>query len=56
MNHSISPGLVPPRPGLEREEPELADEDDIPTDRDTAQPPEQSPEAGQEERQHAERE
>ncbi|MEO5671094.1 MAG: hypothetical protein ABIR26_10425 [Ramlibacter sp.] len=32
MNQSIEPGLVPPRPGLEREEPELAQEDDIPKD------------------------
>ena len=32
MNHSIEPGLVPPRPGLEREEPELGEEDDIPND------------------------
>jgi hypothetical protein len=30
--NSISPGLVPPRPGLEKEEPELAQEDDIPRD------------------------
>lgn len=28
----IAPGLLPPRPGLEREEPELAFEDDIPPD------------------------
>ena len=32
MNQSIEPGLVPPRQGLEREEPELAQEDDIPKD------------------------
>ena len=32
MNQSIEPGLVPPRSGLEREEPELAQEDDIPRD------------------------
>ena len=25
-----APGLVPPRPGLEKEEPEFADEEDIP--------------------------
>jgi hypothetical protein len=31
MNHSIKPGPVPPRPGLEREEPEIAQEDDIPS-------------------------
>jgi hypothetical protein len=32
MNVSIAPGVIPPRPGLEREEPELAQEDDIPHD------------------------
>ena len=32
MNHAIEPGIVPPPRGLEREEPELADEDDIPSD------------------------
>lgn len=32
MNQSIKPGLVPPGRGLEREEPELAQEDDIPAD------------------------
>jgi hypothetical protein len=32
MNQAISPGLVPPPTGLEREEPEIADELDIPTD------------------------
>jgi hypothetical protein len=32
MNQSIKPAVVPPRPGLEREEPELAQEDDIPVD------------------------
>jgi len=32
MNQAITPGLVPPRQGLEREEPELAQEDDIPKD------------------------
>jgi hypothetical protein len=31
MNQAISPGLVPPPTGLEREEPEIADELDIPT-------------------------
>jgi hypothetical protein len=30
--NSIAPALVPPRPGLEKEEPELAQEDDIPRD------------------------
>ena len=28
----IKPALIPPRPGLEREEPELSEEDDIPSD------------------------
>jgi len=32
MNSSIAPGLIPPVPGLEKEEPELAEEDDIPRD------------------------
>jgi hypothetical protein len=32
MNQAISPGLVPPPTGLEREEPEIADELDIPSD------------------------
>ena len=32
MNSSIEPGLTPPLPGLEKEEPELAQEDDIPRD------------------------
>jgi hypothetical protein len=32
MTHAINPGIVPPPRGLEREEPELAQEDDIPTD------------------------
>jgi hypothetical protein len=32
MNHAISPGVVPPPRGLEREEPEIADELDIPSD------------------------
>jgi len=32
MNHSIKPGVIPPPPGLEKEEPELADEEDIPSE------------------------
>lgn len=31
MNHSIAPGAMPPPKGLEKEEPELAEEEDIPT-------------------------
>ena len=30
MNQSIAPGPIPPAPGLEKEEPELAHEEDIP--------------------------
>jgi hypothetical protein len=36
MNHSIKPGVIPPPPGLEKEEPELADEEDIPSDDEPA--------------------
>jgi len=32
MNRSISPGILPPPPGLEKEEPDLWEEDDIPRD------------------------
>ena len=32
MNSSIPLGLIPAVPGLEKEEPELAQEDDIPRD------------------------
>jgi len=46
MNHSIDPGLVPPEPGLEKEEPELTHEDDIPADDGTTR----SPQASKEER------
>jgi hypothetical protein len=35
MNHSIKPGVIPPPPGLEKEEPELAEEEDIPSDDDS---------------------
>jgi hypothetical protein len=31
-DHGISPGLVPPTRGLDKEEPDLWQEDDIPTD------------------------
>ena len=34
MNQSIAPGAIPPPPGLEKEEPELAEEEDIPSDDD----------------------
>jgi hypothetical protein len=42
----IAPGLIPTRPGLEREEPELAFEDDIPPDGGSAMPPDESPAGG----------
>jgi hypothetical protein len=32
MNLSIALGVIPPMPGLEKEEPEFAQEDDIPRD------------------------
>jgi hypothetical protein len=48
LSQAISTGLIPPRPGLEREEPELAFEDDIPPDDGTALPPDELPEQGQE--------
>jgi hypothetical protein len=32
MNSSIALGVIPPMPGLEKEEPEFAQEDDIPRD------------------------
>jgi hypothetical protein len=35
MNHSIKPGVIPPPPGLDKEEPEFADEEDIPSDDDS---------------------
>ncbi|MES3002467.1 MAG: hypothetical protein V4787_17395 [Pseudomonadota bacterium] len=34
MNHAIAPGITPPPRGLEREEPEIGQEDDIPSDDD----------------------
>lgn len=37
MNHSIRPGVIPPVPGLEKEEPELSNEGDIASDDDRAQ-------------------
>ena len=32
MNHSTPNGITPPTPRLDREEPEIASEDDIPSD------------------------
>jgi hypothetical protein len=43
MKTAIATGLTPPRPGLEREEPELAYEHDIPADDGTAMPPDEPP-------------
>ena len=39
MSQAIATGLIPPRPGLEREEPEQAIEDDIPPDEGSELPP-----------------
>lgn len=44
MNPAIEKGLVPPEPGLEKEEPELAHEDDIPADDGTTGEPQASKE------------
>lgn len=49
MNHAIEPGLIPPEPGLEKEEPEQSQEDDIPADDGTTRKSE-SPQATHEER------
>jgi hypothetical protein len=54
MNPLNSPGLIPPRPGLEREEPELADEDDIPPD--DSNMPDALPAESEERQQQVERE
>jgi len=32
MNQATVPGVMPPEPGLEKEEPELTNEEDIPSD------------------------
>ncbi len=32
MNQAIAPGHQPPSPGVDKEEPELSDEEDIPSD------------------------
>lgn len=32
MSHAIPQGMIPPGPGLEKEEPELSNEEDIPRD------------------------
>jgi hypothetical protein len=43
MDQSIAPGIVPPARGLEKEEPELAHEDDIPSDDGAESPSGDSP-------------
>jgi hypothetical protein len=35
MSHSIPQGITPPIPGQEKEEPDLWQEDDIPTDEES---------------------
>ena len=57
MNHPIEPGLIPPEPGLEKEEPEQSHEEDIPAD-DGATTTTGSPQGSNEERplRHVERE
>ena len=50
MSQAIALGLIPPRPGLEREEPELTQEDDIAQDDGTAMPTDELPAQGGEER------
>ncbi len=40
MNQAISPGVVPPPRGLDKEEPEIAQEDDIPSDDGGVESPE----------------
>jgi hypothetical protein len=48
MNDPIDPGLIPPEPRLEKEEPEQSQEDDIPADDGTTT--KGSPQASKEER------
>jgi hypothetical protein len=43
MNPGIQPGLVPPELGQDKEEPELATEDDIPSEEGGDAAPEESP-------------
>ena len=56
MSQAIAPGLIPPRPGLEREEPELGFEDDIPADDSDVLPPEGLPAEIEDELRQVERE
>lgn len=49
MNPGIKPGLAVPELGQEKEEPELAQEDDIPSD-DGERPADQPPDADPAER------
>jgi hypothetical protein len=52
----IAPGLIPPRPGLEREEPEQAYEEDIAPDDGEMLPPDALPAESEEQLQQVERE
>ena len=47
-SQAIFPGVIPPRPGLEKEEPELVDELDIPTDDSRQASSEATPEGSRE--------
>ena len=55
MSQVIATGLIPPRPGLEREEPEQAIEDDIPPDEGSEMPPDDGAELPEEPRPRNER-
>jgi hypothetical protein len=48
MTHAIQPGVIPPVPGLEKEEPELRNERDIPSDDDKPQGADKEKEKGNE--------
>ena len=52
----IALGPIPPRPGLEREEPEQAYEEDIPPDEGEMVPPDALPAESEEQLQQIERE
>jgi hypothetical protein len=52
----IAPGLIPPRPGLDREEPEQAYEEDIPPEDGEMLPPDALPAESEEQLQQVERE
>jgi hypothetical protein len=56
MNHAIPQGIIPPLPGLEKEEPEVAQEDDIPSDDGEGKPAQEPPAADPEPSRDVERE